>query len=131
MDEDSEYRAIPKAALDALGKRPRFTFHISLGDVVVAILFLIALSMWWLDSRDWRRDMTSWKAQMVQSHADLGKVLNQNSVKLDHVLNTQKRVVDILTDFPPHRHVAGQIVYPNQLPKAPDAKDPGKDDDPK
>jgi hypothetical protein len=89
--------------------------HWTVGDAITLALLLVSILIgaWHLSQRF---------NELAESNKAMIRLLRENGKKLDGVAATQKRVVDIMHDFPPHRHVGNQIIYPNTLPDAPQVR---------
>ena len=120
-ENETEYRAIPKKVVNELTRSRRLTFERFMMCAFILMVFLM-----WLDSYYWRLDANRWMAEHELTLVTQTKMIEQNARMLTRILETQEDVVNVMADFPPHRHQGNQVVYPNRLPhlRAKSSEDP-------
>ena len=84
--------------------------HWTISDVISLLLLLAALITGGIH-------LSGKIDTLSKQHEEAFRALKENGRLIQEIRDTQKDVVRVLTDFPPHRHVGNQIVYPNKLPE--------------
>jgi hypothetical protein len=84
--------------------------HWTISDLISLILVLGSLIVGAIH-------LSSRISDVAKQHDETLKQLKENGKIIREIRDTQKEVVNVLRDYPPHRHVGNHIVYPNQLPE--------------